>query len=1045
MEKLKNLVNPGSKKDDEVMYGSGRSDDPVHTGDTSMGNTNTGSGQGSHFSSSRTAGHDPLSTSSNPTGTSQFDSGTTGGASHGLSEPYASRTPGGFDNDDAATTASVSSGVPGQSQSRSAMTGANDPTFTDKPLPPEPASETGLGQSSLTGNSYPDRSIGNNPRYGDQSRSSHLGRDAALGAGAVGTSTHRHEDPQRDNYAPETGRSFPLGGNSASNGHGSTTAGPHSSNLANNVDPRVDSDGSRAMGDTGYGSTSGGYGSGTGATPSSGNQGSLGRNTLGAEAGAGAGAVGSGTTTGTGYGPESWQHEHQRHGHQYEGDPCEIGEVGGQEGPHFVSGPHITDTANRLDPHVGSGIEGAATTGDSSGHHHHGHHGHRGEEAALVGGAGAAGMGALEADRSKQRTTGNTTSAGLDSSNTDRHGLDTTGGGAYDNERHTATGVSSTGKTAGPHKSDMLNKLDPRVDSDLSKQQRSHGDGHHYERDAALTGAGGAGVYEAEKHHRGNDPSLATSSTTASMGGSQGRHHHAGRDAALTGAGGAGLYEAEKHYRRDEPNLATSSNTSGMGGQSLYDSGVDPRVDPTRSGMGRDESAVSSAGSGHQSATSSDHHYKRDAGLAGAGGIGAYEAENHSGSSDRSGLAATPQDQLAGSGHQPAIATRSSPYPSSGYGDGSQPQTGNHTERNPLAASGVGAGATGGVDEAQKMRDYARTDPETRVQEHQHPGASIATYSSPDYGNDTEKRHHIGRHTGRDAALVGGAGAGAGALADHEYSHRDVAGYGNEPYQEASRGHHIGRDTAAVGGAGTGAGALAGHEHSPRDAAGYGTEPYQDTSREHHTGRDAAILGGAAGAGGLAEHEYSKKDAEKLQKEHAKEEKALEKEHSKEVKQHNKELAKEEKAHEKAIEKSEKKHEKTMGKDEKKHEKAIGKDEKKQDHGEKKHGGLLGFLHRDKPDKELKEEEARRQGAIHPSRGEEEMAAGAGAIGLESRSGYDPLQGEHGSQSGVHDTPIGIGSGPTTHDAYGPHDSGHNKLHKDPPAKIAESRGFEFQ
>lgn len=48
--------------------------------------------------------------------------------------------PGGFDDDDAATTASVSSGVPGQSQSRSAMTGANEPTFTDKPLPREPAS-----------------------------------------------------------------------------------------------------------------------------------------------------------------------------------------------------------------------------------------------------------------------------------------------------------------------------------------------------------------------------------------------------------------------------------------------------------------------------------------------------------------------------------------------------------------------------------------------------------------------------------------------------------------------------------------------------------------------------------------------------------------------------------------------------------------------------------------------------------------------------------------------------------------------------------------
>lgn len=105
---------------------------------------------GSHFGNSRTAG-DPLSTSRNPTGTSQYDtgttsgksqygSGTTEGASHGLSEPYASRMPGGFDDDDAATTASVSSGVPGQSQSRSTMTGANDPILTDKPLPREPAS-----------------------------------------------------------------------------------------------------------------------------------------------------------------------------------------------------------------------------------------------------------------------------------------------------------------------------------------------------------------------------------------------------------------------------------------------------------------------------------------------------------------------------------------------------------------------------------------------------------------------------------------------------------------------------------------------------------------------------------------------------------------------------------------------------------------------------------------------------------------------------------------------------------------------------------------
>ena len=59
--------------------------------------------------------------------------------------------PGGFDDDDAATTASVSSGVPGQSQSRSAKTGANEPIFTDKPLPREPTSGMYISGVKLSG------------------------------------------------------------------------------------------------------------------------------------------------------------------------------------------------------------------------------------------------------------------------------------------------------------------------------------------------------------------------------------------------------------------------------------------------------------------------------------------------------------------------------------------------------------------------------------------------------------------------------------------------------------------------------------------------------------------------------------------------------------------------------------------------------------------------------------------------------------------------------------------------------------------------------
>ena len=96
-----------------------------------------------------TTRNDPLSTSTNPTGTSQYDTGSTGRGVGGLNEPSASRTPGGFE-DDAATTASISSGVPGQSQSHSGFTRSNNPDL---------GNTTGAG-SSLTGNEYPDRSVG---------------------------------------------------------------------------------------------------------------------------------------------------------------------------------------------------------------------------------------------------------------------------------------------------------------------------------------------------------------------------------------------------------------------------------------------------------------------------------------------------------------------------------------------------------------------------------------------------------------------------------------------------------------------------------------------------------------------------------------------------------------------------------------------------------------------------------------------------------------------------------------------------------------------
>lgn len=636
------------------------------------------------------------------------------------------------------------------------------------------------------------------------SDSSNLGRDTAIGAGALGASSaaHHHHDRHQGTDATDSGRSFPLGGHSTTTSGSefpsgsagktsSTPVGPHSSSLANKADPRVDSDLDRSatVGNTGYNS-------GTGTTTRSAHQGSLeqGRG-LGDAAGA-TGATGAGSSV-AGYGLESSKHGHEGHGHTYEGDPCERGETA-VPGPHFTVGPHATDTANRLDPHVASSLgkpsatihpdsgSGVESTTTHSGDHHD-------RNAALAGGAGAAGISAFGSSRD--------TSDSVADSKTD---------------------------STGPHKSSLLNKLDPRVDSDLSKQQGSTGTTGP----SGLTGISGLAEPN-EKHLRDQDPSgtagagisgpysgssvdpRADSNSSSGITGStdptgHGKHHY-GRDAGLAGTGGVAAYEAEKHLGKD----TSSSQTSGI----------------PESTHGTYDNTQSATGAGNNSQSRTGHHYGRDAGLAGlgAGGVAAYETEKHK---DRG---------------EPATTTSSSTYPPTGF---------------------------------------------------------------EEHGQTTEP------HTGRNTALAGGAGAGLGAA---------------------------------------------------------------------------------------AEAESSRKEAEKLQKQH-----------HKEIEQEQKAIHKDQVKHEKALEKEEKKHEKALEKEENKQEKALAKDDKKHDDGHK-HGGLLGLFHRDKPDKDLKEEELERQGA--GSHHKAETAAGVGVVGATGGSVLNQEKHErnrlHKDPPAGHYKPAGYGEEPT--------------------------------
>lgn len=192
-------------------------------------------------------------------------------------------------------------------------------------------------------------------------------------------------------------------------------AGPHTSRVANAADPRIDSDldGSRRAGGVGTGNST--YGSGV-----------------------------TGGTTGTGYGNTSTN-----------------------------AGPHDSNLANKLDPRVDSDLDGSSRIGAGT--------------TSTTTGTGA-GYGGSHVGNTTGHHTGatgglsNSTNAGPHNSNLankvdprvdsdldgrgNRHGANT--GGIFGaSGSHATPGSGTAQNTAGPHNSDLANKLDPRVDADL--------------------------------------------------------------------------------------------------------------------------------------------------------------------------------------------------------------------------------------------------------------------------------------------------------------------------------------------------------------------------------------------------------------------------------------------------------------------------------------------------------------------------------------------------------------------------------------------------
>ena len=413
----------------------------------------------------------------------------------------------------------------------------------------------------------------NSTSSGMNTHSTTTGAGAGLaGAGLAGAGHSSHGAGHSSHEPLGTG----AGANTYNSTH-SSSHGPHQSNVANKVDPRVDSD---RDGRAAYGH----------------NSTSSGMNTHSTTTGAGAGLAGAGLA---GAGHSSHGAGHSSH------EPLGTGAgANTYNSTHSSShGPHQSNVANKVDPRVDSDRDGRAAYGHNStssglNSHHTATGAGVGAGAGLATGAAAHELGSshsanvgphhsnaankmdprvdsdLDGRASHSTNTYNTNAPGTTvGSGGVGHTGPATGSGAHtgltghhstmgDMNQASATNSYATGpadSTAGPHKSNIANKADPRVDSDLSNEtNRESGQRmgtSNFHNDVHKGSIGGAGVIPIS----GNAGPTSTKTF---------------EEAQETGATGAGSsYNTSHHTTTGHGNKTAGPHKSDMANK------LDPRVD----------------------------------------------------------------------------------------------------------------------------------------------------------------------------------------------------------------------------------------------------------------------------------------------------------------------------------------------------------------------------------------------------------------------------------------------------------------------------------
>ncbi|KAH6680494.1 hypothetical protein B0J14DRAFT_578748 [Halenospora varia] len=429
---------------------------------------------------------------------------------------------------------------------------------------------------------------------------------------------------------------------------------------------------------------------------------------------------------------------------------------------------------------------------------------------------------------------------------------------------------------------------------------------HHLSRDAAATGTAAA-VGSGVSHHQSNVGTTGTTGSSGVAGTNTSSGHHPGRDIAAAGTTGAVGSGVGHHQSNVDTSSSRGFHTASGPHQTDIANLLDPSVNNTGSTETEDAIRHSSHGGGAEQAdrdhpkratntgsadatrigdtnlTSSTHgiggtsnaghsthgptgssHHGRDAafgaGAVGAAGLAKHEHDSHRDeqstgigdtSSTRTGQHGLHNDRGTSVGGTSNIGSTTS-------------SSGHHLGRD--AAIGTGAaGATGLATHGVS----GRRDIESDYDQYGNPVHS-STGKTQHYAEDAE-RGHGQHHTGRDAALVGGA-AGAGGTAaylagKHHNQGTSTAASGNtgngpNPVQQSERMHekNLGEPShpAITGGVTAGTETLDGTDKAKPDTD-------NGRSKDHNYGRDAAVAGGVGGVAYEAD-KHNKHDQGKLDK-----------------------------------------------------------------------------------------------------------------------------------------------------------------------------------